>query len=170
MPFDEEEDDNNKLPELKTGIKKASSQKSIFDSMPKKTSSNDFKEQVKQIEEKNIGYKKTAAELSIAFKKLIADKTLSQNRNIFMNETEQEVLSKLISLGSDINEDPVEKEGIGSLMIIILLLKTCLYQRDRINSLEYSYSQLEKKSDYSVLKSTILKEILVELDKKKISG
>jgi hypothetical protein len=51
----------------------------------------------------------------------------------------------MIKLAVEINTDPNEQEGMGSLMWIVLLLKTCVSQRDRINKLEYSVSQLEKK-------------------------
>jgi len=167
MPFDEEND----LPEQeqKVGLKKVSTQKSIFDSMPKKPTPAEFQEKVKHAEDKNTGYKRQAAELSISFKKIIADKTLTQNKNVFMNELEQEVLSKLVKLASTINEDDNEQESMGSLMIIILLLKTSLYQRDRLNKLEYLVSQLEKKMDPATLKSIISQEINGELDKKKNS-
>ena len=114
--------------------------------IPKKPSSEDFDEKVKQVNEQNSLYKQRAAEYSIQFKKTIADKTLQQNRNVFSNELEQEIVSKMIRLAADINEDPNEQEGMGSLMWVALLMKTCLYQRDRINDLEYSVSQLKKKA------------------------
>lgn len=166
MPFDEEDDSQESF---KNNLKKVSSQKSIFDSMPKKPSQKDFNEQVKQVEDRKMSYKQQAAELSLSFKKMMSDKTLPQNRNIFLNEIEQDTLSKLINLGSTINQDPNEQESMGSLMLITLMLKTCLYQRDRINKLEYIVSQLDKKTDSENLKSMILKEIQGELDKKKNS-
>jgi hypothetical protein len=146
MPFDEEDDVEQKSIQNKTGLNKVSSQKSIFDNIPKKPSSEDFDEKVKQVNEQNSLYKQRAAEYSIQFKKTIADKTLQQNRNVFSNELEQEIVSKMIRLAADINEDPNEQEGMGSLMWVALLMKTCLYQRDRINDLEYSVSQLKKKA------------------------
>jgi hypothetical protein len=57
----------------------------------------------------------------------------------------------------EINVDPIEKEGMGSLTWITLLFTTCLSQRDRLNKLEYSLSLLDKKIDS------------VGLDKKKTS-
>jgi hypothetical protein len=111
MPFDEENDDEQK-PIQKTGLRKISSQKSIFENIPKKPSSEDFEEKVKQIDEQNSLYKQRAAEYSVQFKKIIADKTLQQNRNVFANELEQEIVSKMIKLAAEINEDPNEQEGI----------------------------------------------------------
>ena len=51
----------------------------------------------------------------------------------------------MVQLGIDINNDPNEQEGMGSMTWITLLLKICLSQKDRINQLEYSVSQMEKK-------------------------
>jgi hypothetical protein len=164
MPFDEEKEIEI---EAKTGIKKVSSQKSIFESTPKKPSMKDLNEAVQKIEENNIGYKKRAAELSLAFKKMVNDKTLNQNKTVFMQETEQELLVNMIKLASQINNDPNEQEGIGSLMWVTLLFKTCLSQRDRINNLEYATSKLEKNISIEFLKPLILKEIQAELDKQK---
>jgi hypothetical protein len=163
MPFDEDKESEKEL--RKTGLKQVSSKKSIFDDMPKKQSLEDFQEKVKKVEESNLGYKKKAAELSVSFKKMILDKTLSQNRNVFIQESEQEVLANMIKLATEVNVDPNEQEGMGSLMWVILLLKTCLVQRDKINSLEYELFELKNKGITSI-KSTILQEIRQELDKK----
>lgn len=141
MPFDEDEE----IIEPKVGLKKVSAQKSIFDSMQKKPSQEDLDRKVKQISEKSNSYKIRAAELVKEFNKCMADKTLSSNRNIFSRELETELLSKMIKLADEINSDIIEKDGMGSLSLITILLKTCFSQRDRINSLEYAIFQIEKK-------------------------
>lgn len=161
MPFDEEPEELAEAPN-NNGLKKISSKKSIFDSKPKKPNADDLKETVKKIENNNLGYKKKAAEIAILFKKALGDKTLPQNKSIFLKETEQELLSNLINFAEEINQDPNEQESMGSLMCITLLLKTCFHQRDRINLLEYDVFQLKNN-----LQASILKEIRSELDKKK---
>lgn len=166
MPFDE---DNEKETVQKVGLKKVSSQKSIFDSMPKKPSLKDLQDKVNEIEKKDFGYKQRATELSLAFKKIMADKTLSQNKNVFSQELEQETFSKLMNLASDINNDEDEKEGMGSLMLIALMFKTLLYQRDQINKMEYLLSEIEKKLNSPAFRAQIIQEISVALDKKKIN-
>ncbi len=143
MPFDEEPEEIEQT--SKKGLRKVSSQKSIFDDQPKKPSQEDFENKVRRVQDKSTGYKKVAAEYSVQFKKMISDRTLLQNKSIFASETESELISNMIKLAVEINTDPNEQEGMGSLMWIVLLLKTCVSQRDRINKLEYSVSQLEKK-------------------------
>lgn len=142
MAFDEETQDLD-LSKNKN-LRKVSSQKSIFDNAAKKPSQEDFENKVKQYHEKSIGYKTKAAELSNKFKNALLDKTLVQNKNIFANEVETELLSDMVTLAMEVNNDPNEQESMGSLMWIILLLKTSLMQRDKINELEYKIFQLEK--------------------------
>lgn len=146
MPFDEEEDVPT-IQSQKIGLKQVSSQKSIFDSMPKKPSQEEFTQQVRHIQERASGYKAKTAELALQFNKAIADKTLAVNKNSFQKEMEVEILRNMVKLAQDINSDIQEREGEGSLSWITLLLSTCFKQRDKINNLEYAVSQLEKKID-----------------------
>lgn len=134
MPFDEE--DNDKAPIVnKKGLKRVSSQKSIFEDMPKKPTQEEFETKVKKSQERALGYKQKAAEYCAQFKKVMSDKTLPQNRNVFITEMETELLSNMIKLAETVNIDPNEKEGMGSLMWIVLLFQICLSQRDKINKL-----------------------------------
>lgn len=165
MPFDEEEN-NDISPSNKKGLKKVSTQKSIFESMPHKPSSEEFEKRVQNIQEQSVSYKAKAADLSSKFVKLLSDKTLKQNKSIFLIEMERDILSQMISLAVEINNDPHEQEGMGSMGWITLLLKICLAQRDRLNQLEYNVSILEKKCDPAAISVLIGKE-LKELDKTK---
>ena len=170
MPFDEEDD--NEQPSLQSqrvGLKKVSSQQSIFDTMPKKPTQEDFDRKVNQIQERSSSYKAKAAELASQFSQALSDKTLKQNKNVFAREMERELLTKMVQLAVDINNDPHEQEGMGSLSWITLLLKTCLAQRDRINQLEYVMAEMAKKLEPTALSSVISKEISATLDKKKVS-
>lgn len=145
MPFDEEESDQPEQSK-KVTLKNVSSQKSIFESMPKKPTPEEFDQKVKRVQERASHYKAKAADLATQFNKSMADKTLPQNKNMFQQELEKDLLQQMVQLAIDINNDPNEKEGMGSLSWITLLLKTCFSQRDKINRLEYAVSQLEKKS------------------------
>jgi hypothetical protein len=162
MPFDQDEEfvDTNK----KTGLKSVSSRKSIFDNIPKKPTQQDFQKKVESVQEKINSNKQKAADLALEFKKILEDKTLPQNKNVFSKEIEREVLTKMVQLAVDINNDPDEADGMGSLSWITLLLKIALAQRDRINTLEYNLHLLDKKIDNSFEK--ISKE-LKDLDKEK---
>jgi hypothetical protein len=168
MPFDEEDNDVELVPN-KRGLRQVSSQKSIFDGAPQKQTQQEFDRKVKDLQERASGYKQKAAEYSAQFKKSMLDKTLQQNKSIFAKELESELLSNMIKLAVEVNNDPNEQEGMGSLMWIILLLKTCLMQRDKINFLEYSIFQLEKKLE-SIADVEVKKEINNDLDKRRNSG
>jgi len=146
MPFDEE-DDVPTIQSQKIGLKQVSSQKSIFETLPKKPTQSEFTEQVRQVQERASGYKARTADLASQFNKAVADKTLAINKNNFQKEMEIEVLRNMVKLAQEINSDFNEREGEGSLSWITLLLSTCFKQRDKINNLEYVISQLEKKVD-----------------------
>lgn len=156
MPFDEEdEDDASSEQSHKVGLKKVSTQKSIFDDVVEKPSQQDLDVKVKGIQERGSHYKSRTAELAIQFNKTLADKTLPQNKNLFQNELEGELLKNMVRLAQEINADNSEREGEGSLSWITLLLKTCFNQRDKINKLEYTVSQLDKKLDPANLSNLI---------------
>jgi len=144
MPIPFENEGQASAHSQKVGLKKVSSQPSMFENMPKKPSQAEFEQQVMKIQEKATGYNAKAAELAEAFNKTLADKTLPQNRNVFQKELERELLVNLMQLAIDINNDPNEQEGMGSLTLISLLFKVCLAQRDKLNSFEYRLLQLEK--------------------------
>jgi hypothetical protein len=153
-PFGED-DEEEIMPSQKVGLKKVSSQKSIFDSIPKKPTQDQLDQNVKGIQERASQYKSRTAELATQFIKTLADKTLQQNKNQFQNEIESELLRNMVRLAQEINADIAERDGEGSLSWITLLLKTCFNQRDKINRLEYSISQLEKKTDPAHLSELI---------------
>lgn len=155
MPFEDDEIEESKL--KNNGLKQVSSKKSIFDaSKQEKPSFENFEKKVDQIHKKMNDYKSRASELAISYKKLIMDKTLPQNKNIFIEDSEKEILSKMVNLAVEINNDEDEQEGMGTLGWITLLLKYFLYHRDRLNSLEYAVSQLQKSNEELKKKITSL--------------
>lgn len=169
MPFDEEDNDQPSIQSQKVGLKKVSTQNSIFDAIPKKTTQDEFERKVQKVQERASSYKSKTAELAVQFNKTMADKTLSSNKNMFQKELELELLKDMVRLAQEINADGLEREGEGSLSWITLLLKTCFNQRDKINTLAYVVSQLEKKTDPGYLSDFISKEIAKALDNQKKS-
>lgn len=165
-PF-ENEDETPSTHSQKIGLKNVSSAKSMFDSLPKKPSQEEFEKKVDDIQNKYSDYKKRASELTSEFFKIISDKTLKQNKNIFSKEYEKEILTKMVQLAIEINNDQIEKEGMGSLALITQLMKICLLQRDKINDLEFSLEKIEKKLNTNYLAEFISKEIKTTLDKLK---
>jgi len=145
MPFDEEDNEQPSIHSQRIGLKTVSTQQSIFDSMPKKPTQDDLNKGVRKIQERASASKRRAADLAVKFHNMMSDKTLPQNKNSFQKEIEIELLKDMINFATDINNDPNEVEGVGSISLIALMLKNCIQQRDRINNLEYLCSQLEKK-------------------------
>lgn len=166
MPF-EEKDPKEFGPKI--GLKQVAGQKSMFEGRPKRQTQQEFQKQVEIAQEKKTGYNKQAADLFVQFNKTVSDKTLPQNRNVFNMEAEKELLQNMVQLAIDINNDPSEQEGMGSLTWIICLFKTVLAQRDRINELEFSLGGVQKKIDSSTLTEYIKKEISNALDAKKVN-
>ena len=165
MPLRDDEQDPRKSEHAqKVGLKNVSSQKSIFENKPKKPTPQEFEEKVRQIQDKDLSYKQRAAELALLFNKTMDDKTLKQNKNIFALDFERDLLSRMVKLAIEINNDGAEMADMGSMGWITVLLKTCFNQRDRINHLEYTLSQIEKKNEAS-----ISREIQRALDSKKPS-
>lgn len=88
---------------------------------------------------------KQAVELARQFINIIKDKTLPENKSKVAENVERELKNKLLNLGIDINNDENEEnDGMGSMAIISLLIKTVLLQRDTINLLDYRLYKLEK--------------------------
>jgi hypothetical protein len=164
MPFE----DKDFTP--KSGLKPMSGQKSMFDGKPKPPSQKQFEQSVEQVQQQLSGHKKKAAELFIAFNKAIMDKTLPQNRNILNMDAEREILQSMIRLSQEINDDPNEAEGEGTLMWIVCLLKTCLAQRDRINELEYGLELVQRSINDGGISELIKREIKQAIDTAKTSG
>jgi hypothetical protein len=155
--------------ENKIKLKPVGSQASIFDGKPKKPTPQEFQQQVQAAQERSSTYKKRASELAGQFSGMMMDKTLPQNKGTFATEAKRELLQNIIQLAKDINNDPNEKEGDGSVILSIILLNTCFDQRDRINQLEYGFTQIQKKLDSSVFADFISREITKILDDKKSS-
>lgn len=168
MPFDEEDDDSLTEVHKNTRLKTVSSKKSIFDGLPKKPTQEEFNAKVDRIQEREDSYKMRAATLATKFVNFLKDKTLKQNKSVFAKEIEKEVLTEMIALAVDINNDPIEKEGMGSLGWITLLFRISLAQRDRINELEFNLSELNKRISVEFINDLINKQIQ-SLDTKKKS-
>ena len=143
-PFEDDYDTANIESKPKVGLKNISSQKSMFDNVDKKVTQQDFDNKIKSIQESQSLYKRRSADLVLKFKKIMNDKTLKQNKNVFIVEMEKEVVLEMIKLAIEINNDVDEEDGMGSMSWITLLLQQAIAQKDRINELEYQLFQLKK--------------------------
>jgi hypothetical protein len=144
MPFDDEDPNGEIISKKNVGVKLNNS-KSMVNSLPKKPSKDEFVKKATEVNETLNTYTLRAADLASKFKKVLEDKNLVQNKSLFALEAERDLLSNLVQLAVDMNNDQHEQEGMGAVGLITLLLRTALIQRDKINQLEYNYSLLEKR-------------------------
>ncbi len=130
-------DDDDFSPPRKSGLKIASSKSPQVIQKPSK---EEFKERVEQAETKASLKKKKASELAVQFKNLLSNKELAKNKSVLQERMEKDLLQEMVSFASELDNDPEEAEGIGTLMWVSMLLKFSLAQRDRMNELEYQLS------------------------------
>lgn len=142
MPFDDAEI------KPKVSVKQQGA-KSMFDNAPKKISKQESEKRASEVNDQLNSYTVRAAEVVPQFIKLLDDKTLPANKNVFANDLEKEVITKMVELARDMNVDEYEESESGSVNLIAFLLRCLLIQRDKINGLDYTITQL--KSDLKTL-------------------
>jgi len=129
---------------------KLDSSKSQFNKPSRPSFESAAEEAVNKAEDK----KQKALELTKQFWNVIRDKTLPENKGPLKKDLEKEISNKLISYAIEINgyvdvtDDDgnilgKEPDGMGSVGLIALLMKTVLYQRDVNNLLEKRLVDLE---------------------------
>lgn len=146
MPFDDDNDDSRK--NLKPSIRQRKGLKINNETssvLPAKTNNSDtFDGNAKEAFSRYEDYKQRTWDLSTKFKSMVEDKLLPANRSIIYKELELEVLTKLVSLASEMNADENQSEGIGGVALSMLLMKMILLQRDHVNELLFKTDKLEK--------------------------
>ena len=131
-------------PAKKVGLK-IDNAKSMTETLPKKPDQAEGQRQAEAANTKLNGYAKKAAELAMAFKKALEDKTLPDNKSAIAKDIERSLIDGFVELGTVMNNDTREKEGMGSMGVCALLLRTVFIQRDRINELDYAREQMEQR-------------------------
>jgi|ERR1019366_2748170 hypothetical protein len=136
MPFED------KINQKQKGLKINNNASSI--PIPKASNAAAFEEKAKESFESQEAYKNRMQELVPRFRSMIEDKILPQNKSLISKDLEQEVLNKLITVASEMNEDEAQPEAIGAVSLSMLLMKMLLLQRDIINNLSFKVERLEK--------------------------
>ena len=137
MPFSSEPRDRKP----KKGLKINNEQSSI--PVPKDPNASEFNQAADRAFARNEDYKKRSVELTAKFSSMMDDRVLPDNKTIIVKDLEQEVQSQLSKLAMEMNKDEGQPEGIGSVILVALLMKMCVRQRDQINLLSYKITQLE---------------------------
>lgn len=143
MPFDSDLDIDSPDPEpvKKIALKAGSGNPSFVSRNEQKAK---FEKKADEHFAKSEDYKQQIWDLSIKFKACIESKVLPENRGPINSNLEKEVIEKLVSLASSMNEDETQEQGIGSTALCMLLMKCMFIQRDTINKLSHDIEQLKK--------------------------
>jgi hypothetical protein len=160
----DDDNDSESAPRVQKGVK-VNNSKSIINELPKKVSKEEFVAKAKEVNNQLNKYGERATELALNFKKILDDRTLIQNKTHLAHDMEKEVLNALLELGVDMNVDQHEEEGMGSMGLIMLLFRSVLIQRDKINQLDYTASLFSKQ--LKVIEKILKEKNLMSIDDKK---
>lgn len=142
ISFDSSKDSEQKP--HKSAIKLDSSKSQFAQENSKK---EDFEQRADQAMEISNDRKQRAVDLVKQFWNSAKDTTLESEKGPIQKSMEREIVGKLLSFASEMNNDPNESEGSGSVAVITLLLKIVLHLRDKNNDLMFTVHQLDKKVD-----------------------
>lgn len=156
-------DDDYKKPDA-SGLKKVSSKKSMFDSLPKKPSFEEFEKNASEANNKINNYNQQMVKLATKFRSIMEDKTLLANKSIITKSIEKECLKDLIEIAQEINNDENEPMCQGSNGLLALTFNMLLYLKDRANYLEFHLSETINKNN---LLTNKVQELEVNLLEKK---
>lgn len=136
--FDKDNSEND-LDSKKT--LKINNSKSKFQSLG--SSKKDFDSKVKEMVDDKNNRNKKAFELGQKFISMLSDKTLLSNKGPIQKDLEKQICNDLFALAVSVNNDPLESEGAGSLVLDTLFFKSLLIMRDRLNEIEFSLESLK---------------------------
>ena len=111
-----------------------------------------LKEQYKQKLDQNVEKvleaesqnKKEGSILLNRFWGVCNDKTVSKNKTEIQKSVEKELIANLTDFAFKLNNDPTQQDdGMGSVVVLMVLIKAFWNQKDRINDLEYEMLQLK---------------------------
>jgi hypothetical protein len=153
MPFEDDEKDLERENPQETSKIKIKGQKPVASPLAQ---ARDFQGLAKEVHERSQELNERAINLSKKFIEIMKDTTLAENKGGIAKNFEGQIVSDLANLGMEINNDQTKDEGEGSIGLIVLLFKTVISQRNRINSLEYKLQKLEK--NFSIVQSRDLEK------------
>ena len=118
--------------------------RSRFNRGEEKKTPQDLDKKILAHQKKDLDVKNQVIELTNMFMGVVKDTTLDANKNPAKKDQESEIIKSLCALCLQMNNDQNQPEGIGSIGLNNLLLRTILIQRDAINNLSYQVHQLKK--------------------------
>lgn len=139
----ESDEEDAKLQQNRRGGLKINSSKSQF--IKETVKREVFEQQADEVFDQIQERRERAVKLVQDFWSFIKDKTLVEEKGPIKKNLEKETVNKLLNFASEMNNDPNEPEGAGSVAVITLLLKAVLYLRDSNNESRYRLEQLEQR-------------------------
>lgn len=115
-----------------------------------------FLENAEAVIEADQSRKQQAVVLINKFWQIIQSTKLVENKGPTEKSVEAQLIRDLVEFANEMNNDPNEIEGSGSVAIITLLLKTVLGMRDQQNNLAYKIFKLEQQIKTSSNQATPL--------------
>lgn len=131
----------------------------------KKQERQNFQQQVMGTHKRLEGHLKEAYDLGVEFTRLMADTRLPDNIGPMDKSFENEIVRKLINYAMTVNSDPQENDGMGSISLVTLLIKTMFKMRNRANEMAYDRHLLERRVQH--LEKTILSSQPKAIDESK---
>ncbi len=112
-----------------------------------KASKESFTAQAEEAHEAKTARQQQAFNIGKQFIEVMRDKTLVINKGPLRLDLEREILTKVINLAKEINNDPNEEaDGMGCISGMAIIFKSLLDSRDRLNDLEYKLALSEKQN------------------------
>lgn len=144
MPF---ESDEEPVQGRKIGLKQAVKQPAQAKEADKKLSKQEFDKRADEANNFINSRRAKLAESAKEFRNILDTKIIPQNKSTFVQQVERDVISRMAEIANDINNDDNEPECAGAMALITLLLRSILFQRDRISVLEYELHKLNKEKE-----------------------
>ena len=122
---------------------KLSSERSRFSKQdPKGPSEEEFKKEVREYKQRDMDVKLRIADLTNKYKGILMDRTVDDNKSPIQKDLEASVVSELVQVGLQLDNDQDQPEGVGSIGLCNLLLQVNLLQRNTINKISYDVAVL----------------------------
>ena len=110
-----------------------------------------FRDKVHEILQNEDLQNKIAGEVVGGFLSVINDKTLDSAKSLDDKNNDRKKIEDLIDFARIANSNEEQESGLGTTTVLIVLCRTLLKQRDRINELEFSLNKLSSQFKSSAL-------------------
>lgn len=129
-------------------VKISNSNSSVPENIPKP---DDFRKNIDKILAQEEEQKRLALQLATIFISVIKDKKLDSAKDPVTRDKEKQSVIDLIDFARLINSDEHQEDNIGTMSLLSTMMRLMIYQRDRLNELEYELHKMSR--EVSALKN-----------------